>query len=231
MTPELLRVESLAGPGFSETSFQLAPGQWLRLSDGPRQASSALVDAIYGIGPAYEGEVFWSDVPISTSSETDLLEIAARTSFVHPRSGLLVNLRVWENLILPLKHHHRQIDLDALETEIIDTFAIAGIGEADAARILNARTDDLTPSEILFALLIRAHCEKPALIVCESAFNGLTKHALESAIRILEHTAAQCPGLALLTIGDPITTLDPMAINTWPNPETRTWKASSWLAT
>ena len=160
-----------------------------------------------------------------------MLEIAARTSFVHPRGGLLLNLRIWENLILPLNHHRHPTDLDALEAEIIDVFAMADISETDASRILNSRTDDLAPYEILFALLIRAHCEKPAFIICESAFDGLPKHALESAIRILEHTATQCPELALLTIGDASSTLDHMAINAWPNPETRNWKTSSWLAT
>ena len=66
MTPALLHVDSLAGPGFSETSFQLAPGQWLRLANGPRQANTALVDAIFGIGPTHGGEVFWNGVDVST---------------------------------------------------------------------------------------------------------------------------------------------------------------------
>lgn len=231
MNPELLRAESLAGPGFSGTYFQLAPGQWLRLADGPHHAGSALVDALFGIGPVRAGEVFWSGVPISSRTGAQRLDIAARAAFVHPRGGLLLNLRVWENILLPIKHRQARFHLDELEAEILATFAGAGISETHASRILGARTDDLAPHEILFALLIRAYCEKPALIICETAFDALPRHALDTAARLLEATAARCPGLALLTIGDTTPTLDRMALPAWPTPETRTWKSSSWPAT
>jgi ABC-type transporter Mla maintaining outer membrane lipid asymmetry ATPase subunit MlaF len=231
MTPDLLRAESLAGTGFSGTSFRIAPGQWLRLADGPRETVAALVDVLFGLAPAVEGEVFWEGAAISTCSESDRLAIAARTAFVHPRGGLLLNLRVWENIVLPLRHHRRQIDTDALEAEILAAFAAAGIDEPAASRILAARTDDLAPHEILLTLLLRAFCMKPALIICEAAFDGLPAHARDTASRLLDHTAACCPGLALLTIGDSPATLANLQPTAWPAPETLTWNPPSWLAT
>lgn len=231
MTPDLLRAESLAGPGFSGTSFRIAPGEWLRLAEGPRETVAALVDVIFGLAPAVEGEVFWDGTAISTCSEGARLDIAARTAFVHPRGGLLLNLRVWENIVLPLRHHRRQIDTDALEAEILAAIAAAGIDESAASRILTARTDDLAPHETLLALLLRALCAKPALLICEAAFDGLPGHAREAAARLLDHTAAYCPGLALLTIGDSSSALASLKPATWPAPKTLTWNPPSWLAT
>jgi ABC-type transporter Mla maintaining outer membrane lipid asymmetry ATPase subunit MlaF len=231
MNSDLLRAESLAGPGFSGTSFRIAPGQWLRLADGPRETVAALVDILFGLAHADDGEVFWDDDAISNISETGRLQIATRTAFVHPRGGLLLNLRVWENVLLPLRHHHSQIDIESVETEILTALAAAGIGEVAASRILAARTDDLAPHETLLALLLRAHCAKPALIICEAAFDGLPGHAREAAARLLDHTAARCPGLALLTIGDSAATLAGLQPTAWPAPETLHWNPPSWHAT
>jgi len=231
MNAELLRVESLAGPGFSGTSFGITPGGWLRLADGPHETCEALVDILFGLSPAHDGRVLWDGVDVAELSESGQLDLAARIGFVHSRGGLLLNLRVWENLMLPLQHHQGRIDREALEAEILEAFAAAGIGESSAARILASRTDDLPSHEILLALLMRACCTRPALIICEAAFDGMPRHACVAAMRLLDHTAARCPGLALLTIGDSTAPLVNLTSAAWPEPETLNWNPPSWHAT
>lgn len=230
MKPRTLSAVDLSAPGFSEVSFHLRPAQWLRLSGGPHDACGSLVDAIFGLGPIHGGDVAWDETPISICDESQLLDLATRTAFVHHRGGLLLNLRIWENLLLPLVHHDQAPDIDALETEILEAFATAGIGEAGASHILHARTDDLSSHEILIALLIRAHLMRPAILISESIFDGLPHDSFAAITGLLDFIAARNPGLSLFTIGDAPAALARITPAAWPDPETLNWKENSWLA-
>jgi ABC-type branched-subunit amino acid transport system ATPase component len=228
MNVEILNVDSLAGPGFSGTCFSVRTGGWVRLAGGPREVCGALVDAIYGIGPCHEGAVLWNGRPLSALGEAGLLALADGMAYVHTGGGLLLNLRIWENLLLPLSHRGTSFNEDELEKEILAAYAIAGFPEADAARILQGRTDDLNTTEIAVTLLVRAHLVRPAMLVCEALFDSLPGDGQHALALLLDWMAERQPGLALLTIGDSRLTLSRMALSAWPEFETLTWKEKSW---
>ena len=228
MNPELLHVDSLACPAFGEFSFTVSRGEWLRLAAGPQKACRALVDEIYGLNPQPSPSVLWWGKALAESDGNDRLRIAARAACTDREGAFLLNLRIWENLLLPLRHHHMPFDTDSTETEILAAFESAGITAADAGRILQGRTDDLSDHEIAICILIRAHLTHPELIVGERLFDGINAEGLDALASLITWIESQNPGLALLTIGDPPATLTHLNLSPWPQPTTLRWKETSW---
>lgn len=229
MNPELLRADSLACPDFTELSFAVNPGDWLRLAGGPQNAARALVDEIYGLSPLPSPAVLWNGRALPSLDKTERLQLPVKAAYAHPEGAFLLNLRIWENLLLPLRHHRIPFDTDAIEAEILDAFRSAGIAETEAARILQGRTDDLSDPEIAICILIRAHLMRPALIVGERVFGGLHTEGLGALSSLLAWMHSQNPTFALLTIGDPPATLAHFKLPPWPEPTTLLWKETSWL--
>jgi ABC-type transporter Mla maintaining outer membrane lipid asymmetry ATPase subunit MlaF len=228
MSPELLHVDALACPAFGELSFTVGRGEWIRLAGGSQKACRALVDEIYGLSPEPSHSVLWWGKALTESDEEGRLSIAAKVSCADREGAFLLNLRIWENLLLPLRHHHIPLDTDCTETEILAAFESAGITEADAGRILQGRTDDLSDLEIAVCILIRAHLTHPELIVGERLFDGINPDGLDALASLITWIASRNPGLALLTIGDPSATLSRLNLSPWPHPKNLKWKETSW---
>lgn len=228
MNPEILRTDSLACPGIAEISFAVKPGDWLRLAGGPQDAGRALVDDIFGLGPLLSPAVFWEGNAVSTLNQSERLRLPMKAAYAHPEGAFLLNLRIWENLLLPLRHHRIHFDTEAIEAEILAAFQSAAISGTEAARILQGRTDDLSDPEIAVCILIRAHLMRPALIVGERLFGGLNSEGIESLSSLLTWMHSQNPALALLTIGDSPATLARIKLSPWPEPTTLNWKETSW---
>lgn len=230
MNPEILRVDSLDVPGFANLSFAVRPGDWLRLAGGPQDAARAAVDELYGLGPQLSPAVFWNGTALSDMGKAELLQLPAKAAYAHAEGALLLNLRIWENLLLPLRHHDIPFDTDAIEAEILAGLQSADIPDTRAARILQGRTDDLSKFEIVYCILIRAHLLRPALIIGENLFDGIHGERLEALSSLLAWMRSQNPSLALLTIGDPPRSLSHISLTSWPEPSTLNWKETTWLS-
>lgn len=228
MKSPILHVEALESHAFTGVSFLLAPDAWLRLAGGPQTACEAFVDTILGINAAAAGDVIWHGISLTQMSESECFDIAGRHACVHQRGGLILNLRVWENLLLPLQHHQKKFDIDDVETRIITAYSKAGIPQEEAARILQSRSDDLTQHEVILSQLIRADLLNPLILVCQNLFDSLPARTLQATCDLLGWIALQNPGLALLTVGDSPATLANMDLDPWPAPQTITWNETSW---
>lgn len=228
MNPEILRADSINCSEFSELSFTVNPGDWLRLAGGTQSTDRSLVDEIFGLGPQLSPSIFWNGDALSSLSEAERLQLTMKAAYAHPDGAFLLNLRIWENLLLPLRHHRIPFETDAMESEILTAFQSAGIAETQAVRILQGRTDDLSDPEIAICVLIRAHLTRPTLIVSERLFSGMHSEGLDALSALLTWIHSQNPMLALLTIGDSAATLARIQLPPWPEPTTLNWKQTSW---
>lgn len=230
MNSEILRTDSLFVPGFAELSLTVKSGTWSRLAGGSQQAARALVDEIYGLGPQISPAVFWNGAALSSMREKERLQLPTMAAYAHPEGAFLLNLRIWENLLLPLRHHGIPFEIDTIESEILAALQSAHIPESQTARILQGRTDDLSDPEIVICTLIRAYLVRPSLIVAENIFDGIHGEGLDAICSLLTWMRTQNPDLSLLTIGDSIGSLAHLTLSAWPEPITQTWKEISWLS-
>lgn len=136
--------------------------------------------------------------PLSASSPGSVGWIAANGS-------LISNLKIWENITLPLWYHARR---DVVETEKIVTHWLAGLGMAHEAfaEFLAASPDSVEPWQLKLAGLLRALVQMPKVLVVDAAvLEDVNEHWAQCWIAALEAYAAQ--DHAVLAVADKATIL------------------------
>ena len=88
--------------------------------------------------------------------------------------GLIGNLRVWENLVLPVAYHGSP-RYDELERHAAEILAAFGVSGERFEALCTAHPDHLDRFERRLFAFVRAMLTKPRLMVYDSLFDGLTR--------------------------------------------------------
>lgn len=111
-----------------------------------------------------------------------------------PRSGgLLSNLSVLENVVLPAVYHRRVARTKLAELVYLD-FEACGVPRAEAEELCGRAVSGLTLFERRLAALVRALVMRPPLLVMERAFEGLAAQDMQKAAHFPEYYQRSVPG-------------------------------------
>lgn len=128
-----------------------------------------------------------------------------RVGWVAANGGLISNLKVWENITLPLWYHSRR---EAAESEqrVRDWCKVLGVEPDALAEFMAAAPASIEPWQRKLAGLLRALVQMPRVLVVDAVVFEDVKARLASCwIAALEAYAAQ--GRTVLVIADKATTL------------------------
>jgi len=104
-----------------------------------------------------------------------------------PRSGgLLSNLSVLENVVLPAVYH-RRVARTKLAERVYRDFDACGIARAEAEELCSRAVSGLTLFERRLAALVRALVMRPALLVMERVFEGLAAPDIQRVARFPDY--------------------------------------------
>jgi predicted ABC-type transport system involved in lysophospholipase L1 biosynthesis ATPase subunit len=105
---------------------------------------------------------------------------AAPLAIVGARGGLIGNLKVWENLVLPIAYRG-EARLDELETRAEKLFHELGVLRERFAALCALLPDRLSEFERRLAAFVRAMLAAPQIMVYDGLFDGLTRAEIEKA--------------------------------------------------
>ena len=86
-------------------SFAVPSGAMVALITARQDENDRLVRLMPGLAKPRSGSITTLGEDVVAGSEKGLNELRKRVSVVHPGGGLVANLKVWENLVLPLEYH------------------------------------------------------------------------------------------------------------------------------
>lgn len=99
-----------------------------------------------------------------------------------PRSGgLLSNLSVLENVVLPVVYHGRTRGPDLTEL-VYDGFEACGVARAATDVLCQRPAHDLDEVERRLVAVVRSLLMRPGMLVMERIFEGLSEHEMERAV-------------------------------------------------
>ena len=101
-------------------------------------------------------------------------------AIVAARGGLIGNLKVWENLVLPIAYRG-EARLDELEARAESLFRELGVLRGRFAELCALLPDRLSEFERRLAAFVRAMLAEPEIMVYEGLFDGLTRAEIEKA--------------------------------------------------
>jgi predicted ABC-type transport system involved in lysophospholipase L1 biosynthesis ATPase subunit len=104
----------------------------------------------------------------------------APVAVVAARGGLIGNLKVWENLVLPIAYRG-EARLDELETRAEKLFRDLGVLRERFAELCALLPERLTEFERRLAAFVRAMLAEPEIMVYDGLFEGLTRAEIDKA--------------------------------------------------
>jgi len=121
----------------------------------------------------------------------------AQTELVPRSGGLLSNLSVLENLLLPALYHGRLSPGEAAG-RIYRDFQTCGLDRADADAFCARAVTELGAFDRRLAALLRSLLMRPAVLLLERIFEGLSGDNMDRAAEFGAHYRSAVPGGTLV---------------------------------
>ena len=131
---------------------------------------------------------------------------SGRVGWVAANGGLISNLKIWENVTLPL-WYHTQCGVGETEQRLTYWLGVLGLGQEDVAEeFMSAPPYRLEPWQRKLAGLLRALVQMPRVLVVDAVlFEDIKARVAQNWMTALEEYAAQ--GRTVLVMADKATTL------------------------
>jgi len=126
----------------------------------------------------------YSVVVHSEEDKSRFLELFLRppeTAIISPDGGLLNNIRIDENLLLPFSYHG--LFTESIEKYIIEIFELCGLNERETHDLLVKLPSQLSTYEKRLIGFVRSVLMNPRVIVYDSVWGGVSKAEIEQIQR------------------------------------------------
>ena len=185
MDDEILRFENVwyaddqSKDHVDNVSFALKRGEGMLISGPEGSGKSQIMGLVMAKYPPKLGHIYHDGVNLRQHGEVDVEKLRFTVGYVTQTSGLINNLSVLENIILPLRYHTEMKD-DEL-------FAAAEfwIERYELEHKKRTRPVGLSASEAVRAALIRALIVEPRILLLDSVVDGLCPLASRRILELL----------------------------------------------
>ncbi len=185
-------------PGDAPLSLEIARGEIIQVSVGDERRACLLLQMIMGeLSPA-SGTVCLFDQEPAQSGHDALFKLRSGLAVVSPQVGLIANLKLWENIMLPLLYHQGEVQTTAadLATQLLDRLGYHGN--------IWALPGHLSAAERSITSFIRAAVITPSLIIYAGCLTELT--VVQRTILLQEiatlHSQPAAPAALFISTGD-----------------------------
>lgn len=149
------------------------------------------------------GRRYWHNLPAGSAEREQVfvqaaLHIPGSHGWLPDKGGLMANMPVWENCVLP-SAYERNRPSAADGARLFGYFESLGLVLEGGPDIVTARIDSLTAQQQRLVCVARTLFCRPALILAESEWFG--RFDASSAAHVAALFAAECPDACWLTIG------------------------------
>lgn len=126
----------------------------------------------------------YSVVVHSEEDKARFLELFLRppeTAIVSPDGGLLNNIRIDENLLLPLSYHG--LLTESTEQHIAELFGVCGLNQEETRELLIKLPSQLSTYQKRLVGFVRSALVNPRVMVYDSIWDGMPKAETEQVLR------------------------------------------------
>jgi ABC-type transporter Mla maintaining outer membrane lipid asymmetry ATPase subunit MlaF len=145
-------------------SYEFAPGCTTGILSHVEDKSAVLLKIIGGITQPTSGKVSINGIDLFNSNRETLRPVRKAMAFVFERKGILSNISIRENLLLPLNYHYPDEPLSEKQKKIDALFEYFEIPK----KVLSERPARLHRQTLKMILLIRAFVMEPDIILYDN---------------------------------------------------------------
>jgi ABC-type transporter Mla maintaining outer membrane lipid asymmetry ATPase subunit MlaF len=160
--------------GFRDASFSVGAGVACKLLTESDLDRDLLLHLLIGSAPAERGEVALFGEALGGASEERALSLFSRMGIVWSGGGFVSNLKVWENLLLPVMYH-RGGEPAVYEGQVVELLRRLGVDETLVPDYLGSLPGALPVQAQRLLGCVRAALMDPEVVIYESPFEGLPR--------------------------------------------------------
>jgi len=176
-------------------SFALQAGESAVLRMASKEEKIAAIELAVGERLPDVGIVTLHGVALHTAPRGSI-------GWVPENGGLISNLKVWENVTLPLWYHGRRRSAVA-EDKIVQWLAAMGLADEEIERFMASPVGRLTTLERKRAGLLRGLLLAPGLLVVDAGlFSGLAAELREAWVAVLDAFVRETEGRSVLVVAN-----------------------------
>lgn len=217
-----------------EMKFGIESGAGAIVSAGSNLALDEFLERICGLGEFSVSKVFLAGESLAHCGEQVLLGRLGALGYASAGGGLIGNLRVWENLVLPHDARRgpvRTETTEEMEEQIIEAFGIASVGEERTLGLMPQTPDRLSAFERILCALVRCHLSGFQLLVCDRIFDRLDEGRTRRVSALVEWLGRHHEGSGLLILRHSTRPVkDQFGLKAWSPINTVKLEEKSWLA-
>jgi phospholipid/cholesterol/gamma-HCH transport system ATP-binding protein len=179
----MIRFENVSCGPLVGLSFDLQAGETGKILISTETARQALGAVLFGLVPPARGKVTLLDQAVFALAEDDRIALFRRVGVVPANGGLISNLKVWENILLPAAYHMGRTALES-EAQIVGVFRQLGYSNADIMSLMGKLPDELSMPERRLVALVRAMLTPADLMIYDDLFSGLTRDLATPLLKV-----------------------------------------------
>ncbi len=180
----MIRFDELRVADEKPFSAELSPGTRCKIVSSSEHQKNLLLATLAGFREPSEGSYHIFGRSVYPLDEKEHSRLFRRVGLVWSQGGLLSNIRVWENILLPLEYHGNT-HADEVEGRVKEMLALLGIVGPDADSLLQATPYTIPAHRKMFIGLIREILMDPEIVIYDSIFDGLGHRAVRGLVEIL----------------------------------------------
>jgi phospholipid/cholesterol/gamma-HCH transport system ATP-binding protein len=188
-------------------SFTLEAGLSCRILSESYFDKNALLEGMLGERRPEDGCIFVLGQAVSELQEAGRLALLRRIGFVPVRGGIVSNLKVWENILLPVGYH-RGLRSAEVEPKVVQIYETLGFTGQSLDRYMSRPGGTLSVYEMRIVCLVRALLMEPEVMVYDSVLEGLSQDDASRLLELTEAFRAEHPGRLSIHLGADIQSLN-----------------------
>ena len=159
-------------------SCDIETGSSVLIITSREDESTTLTRLVTGLSRPARGSVLVDGRDVACLDPAELYRLRRRVGVVPAHGGLISNLKLWENITLPLLFHSGGVSADQERT------ALAYLERLEYSGNVMAMPAHLTPQERRSATLVRMILSQPGIVLYSNCFDDSSPSARRAFIQI-----------------------------------------------
>ena len=168
----MIRFDRVSLGGHSEFTGHVAAGAVTAIVARSAEQASDMVAMLCGLWAPAHGKVDLFGTDIYSVAPREVLAMLSRVGIVRQTRGILSNLTVLDNVLLPLRYHGIAADLPD-RAAISELFRQTGVSARQTSAFLERQAGTLASEDKTRVSLVRSMLMNPELMVYKSVFDGV----------------------------------------------------------
>lgn len=168
----MIEFRDVSAGGFRAASFSIGAGMACKLVTESNLDRDQLLHLLFGSASTERGEVVLFGEALGEMTQERALTLFSRIGIVWKDGGFISNLKVWENILLPIMYH-RNVEPASCEAEALELLRRLGVEERLLPEYLQSLPGEIPVQARRLLGCVRAALMDPEVVIYESAFEGL----------------------------------------------------------